>query len=103
MKVELIPRYRTPYGEIEFIPEAAVPGHSHRVAVNGQLQRLWVPTSMRPDRQSTVICLVRIWRALEEGKERHYYVDRNEDPPLPIAAPSGGVISLEAGHEPATR
>jgi hypothetical protein len=43
MKIVTIPKFMTPYGAIEFVPVSDVPGSSHRVAVNGVLQMMWIP------------------------------------------------------------
>jgi hypothetical protein len=112
MKVISVPKYLTPYGVIEFEPKLGVPGYTHRVRANGEPLPLWVPEGQNVAAKSTAEFYVRVWRALAEGKSKHYYVDRNEDPPSPEsavpviatdhesqAATSEAVIALPNGQE----
>lgn len=113
MKVISVAKYLTPYGVIEFEPKSGVPGYTHRVRANGEPLPLWVPAGQSVSAKGTAEFYVRVWRALAEGKTKHYYVDRNEDPPLPQtasppvatdthesqAATSEAVIALPNGQE----
>jgi hypothetical protein len=82
VKIVAIPKFITPYGSIEFVPVADVPGSSHRVAVNGVLQTMWVPATTSPNQKAAKF-YIRLHRALQDGKPLYFYADKNEDPPLP--------------------
>jgi hypothetical protein len=83
MKVISVPKYLTPYGVIEFEPKSGTRGYTHRIRANGESLPLWVPVGQSVSAKGTAEFYVRMWRALVEGKPKHYYVDRKEDPPLP--------------------
>jgi hypothetical protein len=109
MKVEFAPRYRTPYGMIEFMPVRNVPGFSHQIVVNGKVHvgsqqcQLGLPDGVRASRKSTVTFFMRVWCALEEGRHRFYYVYRNEDPPLPVAPVLNSAPARDSMYEPTAR
>ena len=81
MKVIQIPKFLTPYGAIEFVPVNDVPGHTHRIALDGQLQMLWCPQGTPPNARQAQF-FVRVIQALKEGLPKYHYTDCNADPPL---------------------
>jgi hypothetical protein len=82
MKVTAVPKFLTPHGAIEFVPVEDVPGHTHRIALDGQLQMLWCRQGTRPNARQAEF-FIRVIRALQEGLPKYHYADRNEDPPTP--------------------
>ena len=82
MRIVQVPKFLTPYGMLEFVPVGDVPGHTHRVVVEGEAQPLWVPRGSRADAKMAKF-FIRVVHALKEGREKYYYVDRDLDPPVP--------------------
>lgn len=86
MKIIHIHKFQTPHGTVEFVPVADVPGHTHRVVIDGVAQAgLWVPAGQRIS-TSTAVFYIRVVAALRDGLPKYHYVDRKEDPPVPIPA-----------------
>ena len=86
MKIESVPTYRSAYGMIQFEPVKDVPGYTHRVVANRCATTLWVPVGQSVQTNRTAQFYFRVWRALEEGLPKYHYVDRGQDPPLPLPA-----------------
>jgi hypothetical protein len=86
LKIEPVPTYRSAYGVIQFEPVRDAPGCTHRVVVNGSATRLWVPAGQSVRSTRTARFYFRVWRALAEGLPKYHYVDRGQDPPLPVPA-----------------
>lgn len=83
MDVISIAKFVTPTCCIEFHPVDGVPGHSHKVLIDGKPQEgLWLPADQRPNKKNAVF-FVRVYAALKAGLPKYHYVDRQEDPPLP--------------------
>lgn len=84
MKLTRIPKFLTPYGTVEFVPVDDTPGHSHRMVIEGQATKIWVPSESKLDTK-TVVFFVRVWGALRDGLAKYHYADQNIDPPLAAA------------------
>jgi hypothetical protein len=82
VRVVSVPKFLTPYGVIEFVPVSDMPGFTHQIAVNGRAQPLWCPQGKHPGK-SLAQFFTRVYCALQEGRPKYHYTDRNEDPPLP--------------------
>lgn len=87
MKIVTIPKFSTPYGTLEFVPVSDVPGMSHRVALDGELQQLYLPNDKRPTKRMAQF-FIRVYYALKENRPKYHYVDLNQDPPLPTQVSS---------------
>jgi hypothetical protein len=85
MELVPVPKYLTPYGPVDFVPVADVPGHSHRMIINGNATRVWVPSQTKINK-STVTFFVRMWGAIRDGLDKYHYADARIDPPVAAAA-----------------
>jgi len=82
MKIIQVHKYITPYGVVEFFPRPDMPEKAYRVVIDNQAMQWLVGNSVRPDKKMARF-YARMKAARDEGRDEHYYVDRNIDPPLP--------------------
>lgn len=81
MKITKIHKYITPFGVVEFFPRPDMPEKAYRVVIDNQAIWWLVGNDVRPDRNMARF-YARMKAARDEGRDEHYYVDRNIDPPL---------------------
>ncbi len=99
MQLTPVPKFVSPYGTIEFVPIQGMPEHTHRVAINGRLEKVWLPREQKPNRKAAEFYM-RVWCALRDGLPKYHYADKNIDPPLPAAmneVGAGNRTQMQAG------
>lgn len=82
MKIIQVHKYITPFGVIEFFPRPDMPEKAYRVVIDHQAIWWLVGKNVKPDKKMARF-YARMKAAIDEGRDEHYYVDRNIDPPLP--------------------
>jgi len=94
VKIIKIHKYRTPFGTIEFVPYENLPGFSHRIVIDSRWTDWYLDSNKRPDSKAARF-FARMNGALEEGRDKYFYTDRNIDPPDPVVMRQVGVTDKE--------
>jgi hypothetical protein len=81
MKIIQVRKYITPFGVVEFFPRPDMPEKAYRVVIDNQAMWWLIGNSVRPDKKMARF-YARMKAARDEGRDEHYYVDQNIDPPL---------------------
>lgn len=66
-----ISKFVTPTCCIEFHPVSGMPGHSHKVVIDGKPQEgLWLPADEKPNKKNAIF-FVRVFAALKAGLPKY--------------------------------